>query len=170
MPSLVVIGPMLLEKSNFVDVFFLFCNYLPLKKPWPFIWTKLNFPKETLCQVWLKLASWKKDQNVDSLRKGGRTNDRRSVKFPWAFSSGELKEREAGYYHTLFLENEYLILSKTFAVRGLWPDDFRFRSNKRIRRRFKNGSDTNMDKYIHCTSTGNPSSSSVYSLKPFNGK
>ena len=44
MPSLVEIGPVVLEKKifKFVSVFSLFCNYLPWTRVRPFIWTKLN--------------------------------------------------------------------------------------------------------------------------------
>ena len=45
---------------NFVNVFSLFHNYLPLEKGGPFIWTKFNplSHKDALCQIWLKLARW----------------------------------------------------------------------------------------------------------------
>ena len=38
---------------NFVNVFSLFPNYLPLEKV-----RALHSPKDVLCQVWLKLAQW----------------------------------------------------------------------------------------------------------------
>ena len=45
---------------NFVNVFSLFCNYLPLEKDWTLLLNKLESPspKDALCQVWLKLAQW----------------------------------------------------------------------------------------------------------------
>ena len=45
---------------NFVDVFLLFCNYLPLQKGVVLNLYKFEFPlpKDELCQVWLKLAQW----------------------------------------------------------------------------------------------------------------
>ena len=45
---------------NFVNVFSLFCNYLPLKKSRVLYLNKLESPspKDALCQVWLKLAQW----------------------------------------------------------------------------------------------------------------
>ena len=46
--------------GNYVNVFSLFRNYLPLKKAWPFILNKFESPspKNALCQVLLKLARW----------------------------------------------------------------------------------------------------------------
>ena len=38
---------------NFVNVFSLFCYYLPLVKQ-----TLSHLPKNALCRVWLKLAQW----------------------------------------------------------------------------------------------------------------
>ena len=45
---------------NFVNVFLLFHNYLPLEKGGALHLNKLESPspKDTLCQVWLKLAQW----------------------------------------------------------------------------------------------------------------
>ena len=63
-PSLVEIGPVVLEKIedffNFVNVFSLFRNYLSLKKDGTLHLNKLESPspKDALCQVWLKLAQW----------------------------------------------------------------------------------------------------------------
>ena len=44
MPSLVEIGPGFLRRKflNFVNVFSLFRNYVPMGKAWHFIWTNLN--------------------------------------------------------------------------------------------------------------------------------
>ena len=45
---------------NFVNVFSLFRNYLPLEKGGAHYLNKLESPspKDALCQVWLKLAQW----------------------------------------------------------------------------------------------------------------
>ena len=45
---------------NFINVFSLFCNYLPLEKAGFLHFNKLESPspKDALCQVWLKLAQW----------------------------------------------------------------------------------------------------------------
>ena len=45
---------------NFINVFWLFQNYLPLEKGRALHLKKLEFPspKDALCQVWLKLAQW----------------------------------------------------------------------------------------------------------------
>ena len=45
---------------NFVNVFSLFHNYPPLEKGGVLHLNKLESPssKDTLCQVWLKLAQW----------------------------------------------------------------------------------------------------------------
>ena len=61
MPSLVEIGPVILKRTlNFINVFSLFRNYLPLEKDRAFHLKKLESlsPKNVLCQVWLKLAKW----------------------------------------------------------------------------------------------------------------
>ena len=65
MPSLVEIGPVVLEKKillNFVSTFSLhvFRNYLSLEKGVVLHLTKFKFPlpKDVLYQVWLKLAQW----------------------------------------------------------------------------------------------------------------
>ena len=59
-PSLVEIGPLVLElkKLNLVNVFSLFCYFLPLKKDGGPLFEKIKFPspKNALCQVWLKLV------------------------------------------------------------------------------------------------------------------
>ena len=59
MAGLVEIGPVVIEKIfKFVNVFSLFRNNLPLEKGGALHLKKLEspFPKETLCQVWLKLT------------------------------------------------------------------------------------------------------------------
>ena len=45
---------------NFVNVFLLFRNYLPLEKGMTLHFNKLESPspKDALCQVWLKLVQW----------------------------------------------------------------------------------------------------------------
>ena len=57
-----IFGPVVLEKKifNFINVFSLFRNYLPLEKGVVLHLNKLESfsSKETLCQVWLKLAQW----------------------------------------------------------------------------------------------------------------
>ena len=58
MQSLVEIGPLVLEKKiflNFVIVFSLFHNYLPLEKGRVLHLNKIESPspKDALCQVWL---------------------------------------------------------------------------------------------------------------------
>ena len=62
MPSLVEIGPVVMEKRilNVINVFFLFPNYIPLEKDRALHLKKLESPspKDALCQVWLKLAQW----------------------------------------------------------------------------------------------------------------
>ena len=61
MPSLVENGSVVLEKKiflNFVNVFSLFRNYLPLEKGGALHLNKLESPspKYALCEVWLKMA------------------------------------------------------------------------------------------------------------------
>ena len=63
MPRLVKICPVVLEKFffvNFISVFSLFHNYLPLEKGEVLHLNKLESPspKDALCQVWLKFAQW----------------------------------------------------------------------------------------------------------------
>ena len=85
---------------NFVNVFSLFRNYLPLKKGGALhlnkIWIKLNplhqmmlCVKFEICQVVLekKIKKWKVYGQMDRRT----TDDWRSEKLTWAFSWGELK-------------------------------------------------------------------------------
>ena len=83
---------------NFVNVFSLFRNYLPLKKGGAHHLNKLESPspKDALCHVWLKLAQWfwrrwKCEKFTDGRTDRQTTNDWWSEKLTWAFSSGELK-------------------------------------------------------------------------------
>ena len=59
-PSLVEIGPMVLEKKvlNFISVFPLFRNYLPLEKGAALLLNKFESPspEDVLSQVWKELA------------------------------------------------------------------------------------------------------------------
>ena len=63
-PSVVKIGPASVSGGrlflNFVNVFLLFRDYLPLKMGVAFHFNKLIYPspKNALCQVWLKLGEW----------------------------------------------------------------------------------------------------------------
>ena len=105
-PRLLKFGPVLLEKKiffNFINVFSLFCNYLPSEKGEALHLNKLESPspRDTLCQVWLKLAQWFSrrrwkcekftDKQSDGWTDGQTTDHRWSEKLTWAFSSGELK-------------------------------------------------------------------------------
>ena len=60
MPNLNKIGPVVLEKNifNFINVFLLFRNYLPLERGGGLYLNKREppSPKDALCQVWLKLS------------------------------------------------------------------------------------------------------------------
>ena len=84
---------------NFVNVFSLFPNHLPLEKGGAHNLNKLESPspKDALCQVWLKLAQWFwsrrwKCEKFTDRRTDGQTDDGWSEKLTWAFSSGELKD------------------------------------------------------------------------------
>ena len=74
---------------NFVNVFSLFCNYLPMKKAWPFIWSNLNplHPRMKLAQwFWRR---WKCEKFLtDRQTNGQRTTARWSEKLTWAFRPG----------------------------------------------------------------------------------
>ena len=66
---------------NVVNVFSLFCNYLPLKKGGALHRNKLESPPpmNALCQVWLKLAKWFwrrrwKSEKLTDRRTDGRTD------------------------------------------------------------------------------------------------
>ena len=88
---------------NFVNVFSLIRNYLPLEKGGALHLNKLEspLPKDALCQVWLKLAQWFwrrrwkyekfTDGRTDRRTDRQTTDDRWWEKLTWAFSSGELK-------------------------------------------------------------------------------
>ena len=62
MPSLVKIGPVVLEKNilKVVNLFLLIPNYLPLGKGVALHLHKLESPspRDILYQVWLQLAQW----------------------------------------------------------------------------------------------------------------
>ena len=66
--SLVEIDTAVLEKNffNFVHVFLLFRNYLPLEEGGALHLNKLEFPspKDALCQVWLKLAHLVQEKKI----------------------------------------------------------------------------------------------------------
>jgi hypothetical protein len=99
--SLIEIGQLVLEKIFFnFSVFLLFCDYFSLEKSNSFHLNNSESPppKDDLCQVWLKLAKWfwRRRQKCKSLQTDGgtdrrTTDNRRSEKLTWAFSSGELK-------------------------------------------------------------------------------
>ena len=80
---------------KFVNVFSLFPYYLPLEKGGALHLNKLESPspKDTLCQVWLKLVQWFlrrrwKCVKFTDRRTDGRTMDNRwSEMLTWAFSS-----------------------------------------------------------------------------------
>ena len=55
-PSLVEIGPLVLDFQNSFMYFRYFVIFSPWKRAWPFIWTNSPSPKDALCQVWLKLT------------------------------------------------------------------------------------------------------------------
>ena len=82
---------------NFVNVFLLNCNYLPLEKSVGLHLNKLEYPlpKDTLWAIgwnWLR-GSREEDKNVKSLQTDRWTTDnKRSEKLTRAFSSGELKK------------------------------------------------------------------------------
>ena len=89
---------------NFVNVFSLFRNYLPLGKGMVLHLNKLESSplKDALCQVWLKSAQqfwrrWKCEKFTD--RQTARQTDRQmtdkkwSEKLTWAFSTSELKKK-----------------------------------------------------------------------------
>ena len=90
--SLVDIGPVVLQK-NFVHVFLLFCNFLPLEKDIAFVLKKPeSFSlKNALCQVWMKLIQWflRRRWNVRSLlgQTDGRTDGRQAnFRLSWCFA------------------------------------------------------------------------------------
>jgi hypothetical protein len=60
MPSLVKIGPVVLEIFKWPHPIFTFCDYLPFKEDLTLYLNKLEFPstKDNLYQVWLILATW----------------------------------------------------------------------------------------------------------------
>ena len=86
---------------KFFKYFLLFCHYLPLEKDGHFIWKKLDFPlpKDTLCQIQLKLIQWsrKRGQKCEKFTITTLTTERQtkdkfwSEKLTWALSSHGLK-------------------------------------------------------------------------------
>ena len=77
---------------NFVNVFSLFHNYLPLEKGRALRLNKLESPspKNALCQFWLKLVQWfwRKRWKCEKFT---TTSHNRQILITWAFYSGELK-------------------------------------------------------------------------------
>jgi hypothetical protein len=67
-----------------LSVFLLFCYYLPLGKGVSLHLNKpeFPFPKDELCQVWLKLALWfwRRSRKCKSLQTDGRTGGRRATR------------------------------------------------------------------------------------------
>ena len=105
-PSLVEIGPVVLEKKifKFRQCIFAICVIIsPWKRAGALHLNKLESPspKDALCQVWLKLAQWFRtrrwkskrftDRRTDGRTDSQTTDNRWSEKLTWAFSSGELK-------------------------------------------------------------------------------
>ena len=96
---------------NFINLFLLFSNYLPLKKAGSFFWTNLNpLHPRMLCAKfgwnWLsgsgeevenKYTDRPKDGRTDGRTNRQMTDDRRSEKLTWGFSSGELNEHCISY-------------------------------------------------------------------------
>ena len=85
---------------NFVNVFTLLCNYLPMENVPALHLNKLEFPlpKDALCQVWLKLGQWfwrrrwKCEKITTTSTMTTTTTDKFwSEKLTWAFGTGELK-------------------------------------------------------------------------------
>ena len=79
---------------KFVKVFLQFCNYLPYEKGGALYFPS---PKDTLCQVWLKLAKWFwrrwKSEKWQQQRQC-KTDKLWSEKLTWASRVGELKKRQ----------------------------------------------------------------------------
>ena len=98
-PSLVEFGPVVLEKYlNFVNVFSLFSNYLPLEKGVTLLFEQIWIPLTQECFVPSLIEIFpvvlEKNLKVSKVyRRTDRqtTDNRRSEKLTWAFSSGELK-------------------------------------------------------------------------------
>ena len=90
-PSLVEIGRVVLKKRVFI-YFRYFVIISPWKMPWSFIWTNLSpLCPRMLCVKfgWNSSCGSGEDENVKILQ----TDGRRSEKFTWAISSGELKTK-----------------------------------------------------------------------------
>ena len=68
---------------NFVNVFSLFRNYLPLEKGRALHLNKLksSSPKDALCQVWLKLAEWflRSSRKLDKFTDGRTDRQKRQI-------------------------------------------------------------------------------------------
>jgi hypothetical protein len=83
MPSLIVIGLLVLEKKifkNFQCIFtLLWLSPLGEGQSPSFEQFRIPSPKDDLCQVWLKLAQWfwRRSRKCKSLQIDGRTTDKR---------------------------------------------------------------------------------------------
>ena len=95
-PSLVEIGPVVLEKKifNIFKIILLFRHYLPLEKGVALHLYKLN-PSTQKCFVssLVKIGAvvWRKRFKCEKFTDRLTTDDRRSEKLTWAFGIGELK-------------------------------------------------------------------------------
>ena len=106
---LVETGPVVLEKKDFlkvVSLYLSFSNYLPMGKGMTV--NEETVPKNDLCPVWLNWlnGSEEKDENVTSLQTNKLTDDGRSEKYTWAFSSYKLNFKQK-YYKNCTLKDKY---------------------------------------------------------------
>ena len=97
-PGLVKIDPVNLEKNafKFRQCIFAILLLSPFGRGWFFYLNKLEYPspKGVSCLVWSKLAQWfwRRRWKCEKLT-DRRTDKRRSEKFTWAFSPGEIKHK-----------------------------------------------------------------------------
>ena len=85
-------------EEDFFNVYSLSCNFLPFEKGVALYLNKIWIPitHKSLCQVWLKSSQWfmRRRWKCEKFTYGQtdiRTDNKRSEKLTWAFSSGELK-------------------------------------------------------------------------------
>ena len=103
---------------NFVNVYSLFHNYLPLEKGRALPLKKLEFPlsKDALWQVWLKFAQrfWRRRWKCEKFTK---TDKFWSEKLTWAFGSGELKTKKKNYLRVKISELKVSLIFLLLLIR-----------------------------------------------------
>ena len=112
---------------NFIKVFWLFHNFLPLKKGRALHLHKIesSSPKEVLCQVWLKLAQrfWRRRWKCEKFKTRPtttKTTDYRHIFIRKAHLSLRLRWANKKYKHSILVLDNSTVLSYHQNTNFLW--------------------------------------------------